>query len=563
MRYSTAVQPTPCERLCTPAAVAALALMPYATVGMGFQHALWLDGLGYLGIVLTLLAVGRQTVSSLAGGSPWAVRWGLGLYLAAAAFGAIIGLTSGNPLRFIVSQTASMVLWPAGFIAFAAGATPTLRRVAAGLGIASAVALAVHLAVAFATRGAPEVRGEALRLTLRNDVSFTGLSVMALLVCLGWWAETRRPAAALAAAAAAVLVVGSMSRGAWIVALIGVVAFWTLRQKRVWWALVVPPLATALGVAALFAASRWVTARGEFVIPRSEETMPMEGGGVEIRRNVAVNGRPIEITIAVRGRSSARPVLIVSSRDAAGRSVVVAQVTPNPVAPDRPLTVVQFLPAGTSRLSFGLWQQSGGGEVVTCEVRELPGAMAGWLRTLDLRIRQTALALVHPAQDGTVGYRLAEWAAVKKAWTRATWFRWLSGQGLGATVQFPNSSWDEHGHRIDIPTANYLHNFYVFLFFKLGLAGAAALAGLLLVAGWTWRAAIARRSTADGATLAAAAACWLAYLVWSVTSPEILDFHTAPLWGALVAATVAGTGRGAPQGAAPDPRSHSSSTSRA
>lgn len=35
---------------------------------------------------------------------------------------------------------------------------------------------------------------------------------------------------------------------------------------------------------------------------------------------------------------------------------------------------------------------------------------------------------------------------------------------------------------------------------------------------------------------AAAAAAWIGYLTWALTSPEIIDFRIAPLLGALCAA---------------------------
>ena len=49
--------------------------------------------------------------------------------------------------------------------------------------------------------------------------------------------------------------------------------------------------------------------------------------------------------------------------------------------------------------------------------------------------------------------------------------------------------------------------------------------------------------------LAAATSAWIGYSVWSVTSPEILDFSMAPLWGLLVAAAAeAGARAGAGPG---------------
>ncbi len=456
-----------------------------------------------------------------------------------------------------------MALLPLAFAAFAAGGRPTLERVAAGLGGAGIAALAVHLAFAVATGGAPSIAGEALRFTLRNDVSFTALAVMAFLMSLGWWAETRRPPAAAATAAAATLLLGGMSRGAWVVGLAGIVAFWWLSRRRTWWALAVPAALALAGVAAVLAASSLVIGRGRPLVERQELVLPpVSETVVDIRRDVAVTGGPVEITYAARAPIGSPPTLVVEARDGAGRTTVLAQQLPNPIAPALPQRFVQFLPAGTVSLDLWVWHPGGAGEVVTCSARELPCALAGWLRVLDLRIRQTAVALAHPSRDGTTEYRLAEWAAVRAAWADASWLRLLIGQGLGATVGFSNSSWDESGNRVQAPTASYLHNFYVFLGFKLGLAGVAALAGLAMIVAWTWRTA-ARGRPGGFPMLAAAAACWCAYLLWSVASPEILDFHAAPLWGAIAAASVSDAARALATRDDSDSRSQSSSTSSA
>jgi hypothetical protein len=204
---------------------------------------------------------------------------------------------------------------------------------------------------------------------------------------------------------------------------------------------------------------------------------------------------------------------------------------------------VQFLPSRTTRMDFCVWERDGGSHVVRIEARELPGALTGWIRTFGLRLSTLGTALTQPVTDSTMQYRVREWEAVRRALARSTPVQRLAGRGLGAIVEFPNSSWDASGHRIVVPTASYLHNFYVFLCFKLGAVGIAALAGLLMITGWTWRVALSARAAGGSPAHAAAAACWCAYLAWSVTSPEIINAHTAALLGALLASSVADAAR--------------------
>jgi hypothetical protein len=204
------------------------------------------------------------------------------------------------------------------------------------------------------------------------------------------------------------------------------------------------------------------------------------------------------------------------------------------------LHTVQRLPLGTERINAYLYAGSGTWSVEELRLRTLPGAPATWLRAILLRLTSAVAAFSSPQSDGTLAYRLREWRAVRAHWASAGLGRLLTGQGLGATFAYPNSSWDDDGHRALAKSASYIHNYYIFLAFKLGLAGLAALGGLLLVVGWTAsRAFAARRSTEAGSAwfLAAAASAWAAFLLWSVTSPEILNFRMAPIWGALIAAS--------------------------
>lgn len=120
----------------------------------------------------------------------------------------------------------------------------------------------------------------------------------------------------------------------------------------------------------------------------------------------------------------------------------------------------------------------------------------------------------------------AEWRVAYEQWLWASPARRLVGQGLGAVESLAGPSADAR------PLTGAVRNVYLFLAYQLGLAGLAALTGLLLLVfasfaspgdshrGWWW---------------CAAGSVWVAHLLWSVTSAEILDLRIAPLLGAMVA----------------------------
>jgi O-antigen ligase len=134
--------------------------------------------------------------------------------------------------------------------------------------------------------------------------------------------------------------------------------------------------------------------------------------------------------------------------------------------------------------------------------------------------------------DRSVSLRLAESRSLLARLRTSGWPSRLFGHGLGATFDAGRGTGD---------STNYVHNFYLFLLFKLGLVGTVlVLAAFALWCRYLLVALLARRAgTPARVRLAAALAAWLAYLLWSVSSPEILDFRIAPLWGLLLAAAVA------------------------
>ncbi len=551
--------------LSATAIVCVVAIVPYATVWMPFQPSLWAGGAALVAIVAALVLLGRRELLWAVADAPRIVRLGLGLYLASAAYGTLVGLALGNPLRYVVTQAASMAILPASFVGFRAGMRPSLRKLAAGLGLGSFAALTVHAAFLVARAGAPAVSGEALRLVLPNDVAFTGTAVMALLGALAWRSETRAPLATAACLASGCLLVGSMSRGAWLAGLGGVALSWWLSRRRRWWTLAIIAAAPLICVAGLIAASAWAwnTARPlvESSIDVAADTPPETM--IDIQQQVPVSGGPVEIAFSVNECSIPPQVFLVWAWNPVEEPREVADILPNLRAPSQVVRQVLFPPAGATQMDFCEWEPAGSGHSIRFEARELRGALAGWVRTFGLRLSTLGTAITNPSRDGTMEYRVREWEAVRKVWAGSSPLRRVTGHGLGAIVEFPNSSWDSGGRRILAPTTSYLHNFYVFLGFKLGFGGIVALAGLLMIAGWTWRAARRARDEGGSPMLAAAAACWCAYLAWSTTSPEIINAHTATLLGALLASSLSDAalkGAGPPQDAS---RIQSSSISNA
>ena len=141
------------------------------------------------------------------------------------------------------------------------------------------------------------------------------------------------------------------------------------------------------------------------------------------------------------------------------------------------------------------------------------------------------------AGDPTLWFRFKEATAVIDAIGAESWARRLVGAGLGATVALDTVGYNNWGSVVRYGRTNYIHNFYLFLAYKLGLFGTvlvlAALAGFVA-------AAVRDGSRFAGGSpqrlfLAAVAAGWVAYAFMSVAAPEILDFRLAPLWGLLAA----------------------------
>ena len=543
--------------------VAAIAIAPVVAVALPFGSALRVQCAVITALLaLRLLSRVRPAIRAL-GATPRPVLAGMLLYGVAALWGAAVGFGSSNSASHVIGQSVSMLLLPIGFIAFTAPPRLTPRALLQGLGLALGLAILVHLAAVAAPGALGPPEGEAFRLILRNDIGFAAPALLVVVLGTAWLRGGGGRPALIAVALAAVILVGAMSRGAWFAAAVGLVTALALtgraRRSSLRWTLLSLCGVAVAAVVIMSLATR--TAREIVVLPAGSE-MPTAavlpptladllapppdqakggpaGRAVEIARDLPLHVYGVELDATLRGDGGTEAILVL---EPAGREAALPQVRLGCAGGDRAcrLRAMHRLPAGTQRLSVYLWTAGGTWNVEELRLRELPSPAAMWSRAIAVRLSSLRPALSSPRDDGTLAYRLDEWRAIRAQWSQAGLGRLLAGQGLGARFTFPNASWDNEGRRIMAPTSSYIHNFYVFLAFKLGLAGLVALGGLLLVICWTASKALAlRRRHGAGTTWfpGAAAAAWLAFLTWSLTSPEILDFRLAAIWGALIAAS--------------------------
>jgi len=514
-------------------------------------------------LVAVLGAIGRRRVRRwLADLSP-AARWALAAWVASAFWGAVIGWWNSNPSRYVVGQLAALLLFPAGALAFGVQSRLDGGRLVAGFSLAAVGALGVNL-LAFALGTTPAQRhGEPLRLMVANGVGFSGIAPAALLLVAAWWwgEGGRRWAAGFAASA--ILVAGSMSRGAWLVSLAGLVALtlWVSRERG--WVVVRRGLLVTTAGTGVLAALALLPSQGGLVwglaAEHPEDDAPTRGtptaAAVRGRRAYSlpatdtprehvlaagfpVSTRAVEVTCLTLGPRHGHGRLTVRGYDELGETVVTADIGLGTGGSWARTVRVVSLPPEVASASIAVWTSGNGWYLSEVEVRGVMGALQAWLRTARGRVVGLTELLGNPTSDANLLYRSDETAAVMQRWREASSGRVLFGAGLGATFPFPNASYDERGNLIYLPIANYIHNLYLFLCFKLGLAGLVALAGLV---GFVYRTAadmFERASPAGSRSLSAAAVVVLgAYLVWGVTSPELIDFRVAPLLGAIFAAS--------------------------
>jgi len=565
------------------AASALLVLVPYATVGLPFRAALHVQAVAILAIVtaaatagLALLGLPRLTRV------PAGLRAGLALYALAAGLGTTVGLARGNPLDLVAGQVLSMGLLPLGAVAgLALDPRRTWRAFAVGVVAAAAVASSVHLVgwVLQAAHGRP-----VLRLFLGNSVTLGGLSLLAALLCLAGTRAQRPPTRAAAWACLglmALYLLGSGIRGLWIVVLPSAGVFLLLagtRSLRLRTATVAVAGSVLLGSAAV-GFHLWLVRERANLIAAAPSAGAMASGGDGTHAAAATaqahvlmgeGDRPAELLagpVAVPGAGTYRLRVLVGGgetgealvaarwRDGAGQRLGALLIRSRPFGRPRWLETVGAAPEGAEKAEVVVSTRGGASGSWTLASprlellgRNLPTALVAQGAYLDRRLSSLLSFAADPQSppDVSVALRQGETRAALSRFASAGWTEKLLGHGLGATFRPGDAARPEAA----APAAgeqNYLHNFYAFLAFKLGLLG-TILVGSALTLWLLGLAAWARRAPSGLARgfLAAAASAWAGYLALAVSSPEILNFRVAPLLGLLLAASIGARAVGRP-----------------
>ncbi len=485
----------------------------------------------------------------------------LGLWSVAAVFGALVGVLSGNPARTVLSQFLAMVLLPMAAMAFVRwSAGFDLERLIRGLAMGAAGVL-LFAAVDALVGGTGLVEG---RLRAAHNESLADAGLMLLVLGVAAWSARR--VSVVPSLLGALLVAASQGRGQWFaaaaaLAMLIVVGFWCRPLRRA---------SNALCMLALTA-----VVVGGLLIKAPSPLIPLEAidapsplvvdpAGVRKQTLVhrfSVTTRGLEIRARVDGNLGSRATLFVEARSG-GRARLRQWAPVVGSGTEEVVRTVIMLPPLTDEMpalniDIGLMAKRGpfaleGVEILGLEsawqvrrrsIGALPvsARIAGTeqsMNSLDRLLRRAGSALRSlrsPRADDTMRYRLAESAALLETWRQAGMFRRVVGHGLGAVIRFDNPSWAAGGERVVEDEANYLHNAYLFLLYKLGLVGVlAGLAWLVMVGIYLRRAVEGVRDWRSGA----AGLAWAGYWIWAVTSPEIIDFRMAPLLGALTAAVV-------------------------
>lgn len=548
-------------------AVAAVVLMPFVTVGLGFRSSLVVQAVGILAVVMATLpalgtAEGRRRVME----APRPVILGVSAVALATVGGAAVGLFRGHAPIQLAGQALSMGLLPLAAIGgLAAWKGPVERRWKAGF--LSAMTLGCWIQLLW---GAAEIFivGQTSRLFLPNSVSVIGPALMGLcfsLVSVRDSLRWMRRLAWLATVSILLVILGSSLRSLWIltpVTLVGLVVGWRgLRSRETLIALASVALMGAGMAGTVWQLENWVGTEMPDALQRKPCSLfPGAGdclsGSLNYVPDRARHSRfdvPVDLSdaeawrVVVRGRGEGEGAMVVALLffDDSGR-----QIGRIPVAIRAGEERVDGIAVATApsnwteaRLRLSRWQGSiGNWRLDAVELAALESSTMARLAGKALAVKERILGLVRVVTTGradgdvTLGFRWHESAKIVEALDGGSWVDRLVGRGLGATITLDVDGFDNRGNWIHYDEVNYIHNWYLFLLFKLGFVGSALVLGALIGwIVWTFRSIAVVADSEARTFLAAAAAAWVAYAVWSLTSPEILDFRMAPLWGWLLA----------------------------
>ncbi|MCD4750252.1 MAG: hypothetical protein K8R59_12850 [Thermoanaerobaculales bacterium] len=555
-------------------AVAFTVLIPFCTVGLEFRHSLVAQAIGISSVILAMAPSALTSAGLLerVRQIPSRLAIGLVLYSSATALGVLIGLVNGHDLYRVAAQALSMGLLPlAALIALIDPEEPILHRfrvgLFAGIIIGCLIQLGWELLLSLADKPPS-------RLFLPNSVSVVGASLLTLAVALTsvyHRHDLTRRLARLSVVLLVIVITGSGLRSLWLLApltVIGSVFLWRGRDKRTLLVVFGSILLFAgIAVSSVIGFTVWVRHQHQDTLNLSPSELFSNAG--EFRKGVLElelpAGQDLELTsselnlsnqvpgwiLRIRGRTQNQRSVVVNLcfLDRSGKELgrIAARVR---AVQTKSVTNAQgATPEGTSAIKLVVVSEGDvQGRLFLGRIKCIPvhsalatrlaqyavgtfdrvASLLGTLRTGDVQ------------QDATLAFRWLEAGRIIESISDSGWIERLFGHGLGATVHLDVFGYDNRGNWVYFGDENYLHNWYLFLVFKLGILGAFLVLGA--VASWLTFTIGKLRSAhlmSDRAFPAAATAAWVAYLIWSMTSPEILDFRVAPLWGWLLAATAA------------------------
>jgi hypothetical protein len=534
-------------------AVGAAVLAPLLTVTMPFRPSLVAQAVINLSATLVLLAFALLTRMRRPWSAPPRVLLvGVALYAAAALQGGVVAVLRGNDLTFMAGQLLSMALLPLAAVG-AFGCFPALGWRGFAGGVVGATAVATLMQV-FVTRFTAFGAAGADRLMLPNALTAAGIAPLALFLAFSLLPSGSRVGRAAVWGATAIivfLILASKIRSQWLVMPLGIAVYLVLssdwrraKARRAAWTLAAAVCAAFLAAAAT--AWWWRS-------PRPNLATGALASGPEGVRSTALALLPARRhgVIRVRGtltcRGTGEVFIRVRSSDATAQ--------PSPVdtrgflvAGAAPASVHMLVepPSDSTRLFFDLEDPSNLGCTVhglTVDriqprlLADLADRSIGWIeRPPD----PGAGSAPGPfGGDASIAFRFREMTAVLAAIRAGSPANWVFGHGLGATFALDTMGYNNRGEIVPFTQPNYIHNFYLFLPFKLGIIGTVEVLAALALC--VWAAVHGARSFPPGASerrfLAAAAAAWVTYIAWSAAAPNILDFHMAPFWGVVVGLT--------------------------
>jgi O-antigen ligase len=512
-------------------------------------------------------------------GAPAPVNIGIVLYTSAAALGTVVALVRGNEPMLIAGQALSMGLLPLGFVA-SQTVSPGSRRVAFVRALVGSVVVASVIHFAYWTvRLSSRVPQE--RLYLPNAISMAGLVLIALLlstvVALGMEGRRRWRAVAVFVVLG-VYLVGTGTRSLWAAAALGIVVFFAIeflvgpRSRSLTLAVVAVAVLALLGGGAVLLATR---IPHESVFPDEAFEPPFwrtpRYGGI-IRGD---RGSPAELVLQPRydARRTREEIsqtaelgekrLFLASAEAYGVGEGSASV--DFVFSDRsgrtrhnvslPFSAEDAWVAN-ERLAHRIPDDM---DLVHVAVVVLDPAESTEWRFRRVRLEHFRTRLAAPIayqliylgrrvfgpwggdppgttlRSASLDYRYRESKRLVGLYRESSRREKLIGHGLGARFSFQAFSYDTLGQRILIANPNYIHNFYAFLLYKLGVFGTLLILGSICAwIGWAVHVLCDLRATSGAHWIAAYLAILVAYLAWGIFCPELIDFRVAPVVGFLI-----------------------------